>query len=237
MPVSEEQRVQELTAWGKGAHYPLRDDSHEQRLAALVADDPPAWWQTARNLITQASDENFADNLDVPLAIILEAGGPALVERAGREARDASGLAEALYNWPVVHRWRSELYRLIGRDRLVQHYFTERKAAAWPWRMMEDLRREDPEEAWQVTLQLIAAAPDGDALSYVAAGPLEDLIKDRGDQFIDRIEAEAAGNARLRQALGKVWIWDLLDSKSELFTRIEKAAGAPLARPTARPPD
>ena len=46
----------------------------------------------------------------------------------------------------------------------------------------------DPIHAWRLTLLLIEAAPTLEALSYVAAGPLEDLLYGRGEQFIDEVE-------------------------------------------------
>ena len=45
----------------------------------------------------------------------------------------------------------------------------------------------EPERAWPVILALIEAAPNEEALAFVAAGPLEDLIQSHGDDFADRI--------------------------------------------------
>lgn len=59
-----------------------------------------------------------------------------------------------------------------------------------------DLLDVDPTEAWHLTLALIERAPGEEALAYVAAGPLEDLIGRHGRGFADRIVAEAQANAR-----------------------------------------
>ena len=46
----------------------------------------------------------------------------------------------------------------------------------------------------------------GDAtLAYIAAGPLEDLIVQHGEQFMDRIELEAGREPKVRRALRGVW--------------------------------
>lgn len=63
------------------------------------------------------------------------------------------------------------------------------------------LCRSDPIHAWRLTLLLIEAAPTLEALSYVAAGPLEDLLYGRGEQFIDEVERLARQDPKFRRAL------------------------------------
>ena len=43
-------------------------------------------------------------------------------------------------------------------------------------------------------------------LETVGAGPLEDLLRKHGSALIDRAEKEYVANAKLRTALGSVWL-------------------------------
>jgi hypothetical protein len=58
---------------------------------------------------------------------------------------------------------------------------------------------------WELVRALLRQAPDDD-LSFHAAGPLEDLVSQRGAELIGEIEAEARDDARFRWALGCVWL-------------------------------
>lgn len=71
----------------------------------------------------------------------------------------------------------------------------------WAWKYIWDLLLNDPELAWNIILGLVAAAPSEDAVGYVGADCLEDLLKDHGTEFIDRIRTEAARDRRFLFAL------------------------------------
>ena len=73
------------------------------------------------------------------------------------------------------------------------------------WEQVHDMVGDRPEEGWTLILQLIERAADEQVLAYIAAGPLEDLIKWHGPQFIERIEAHASIDAKFRRALRGVW--------------------------------
>lgn len=81
---------------------------------------------------------------------------------------------------------------------------------------MDTLVRDDPTEAWEITRILVNEAPSDEALAYVAAGPLEELLHRHGSVLIDRIEEESQENARLQLALSGVWG---LDRSSPVFDR------------------
>lgn len=72
---------------------------------------------------------------------------------------------------------------------------------SWSGDALFYLTREEPEEVWLLCLELLAVSSDRGWIASVAAFVVEDLIHDHGDLFIDRIEAEAARNERLRMAL------------------------------------
>jgi hypothetical protein len=75
---------------------------------------------------------------------------------------------------------------------------------------------------------LVERAPDDDVIGVVGAGPLEDFVKDYNGDRLVWIEERAAASPRFRQALTHVWIWSV---EPEVFARVERAAGVPLARP------
>jgi hypothetical protein len=58
------------------------------------------------------------------------------------------------------------------------------------------------------------------AFGMIAAGPLEDLIADYGDLYIDRIEVLARKNPRFNYLLGGVW---KNASKNDVWKRVENA--------------
>jgi hypothetical protein len=71
----------------------------------------------------------------------------------------------------------------------------------WSWQYIWELVLHDPELAWKIILGLVAAAPSSDALGYVGADCLEDLLMYHGTEFIDRIRIEAARDKRFLAAL------------------------------------
>jgi hypothetical protein len=85
----------------------------------------------------------------------------------------------------------------------------------------------DAEQKWEFIKALVAAAPDKDALGSIGAGPLEDLLYGNTEDFIDRVEQEAAVNERFRFSLAIVRNPELRlqnpTRKEELQQRIERA--------------
>jgi hypothetical protein len=88
--------------------------------------------------------------------------------------------------------------RYEKKDRTHQRAFDK----VWDW------VHNDPEMAWQFTLCAMNRCKDDAQLAYLAAGPLEDLLKKYGPQFIDRIEDEARKSEKMVRALSGVWLND-----------------------------
>jgi hypothetical protein len=63
----------------------------------------------------------------------------------------------------------------------------------------------DPEAGWPLLIALIEHAPDDEALAFVAAGPLEDLIRHHGPRFGERLVDRARQDERFREAIRLVW--------------------------------
>ena len=78
-----------------------------------------------------------------------------------------------------------------------------------------DICQNHPDEAWPLVQALVDASRDNNDLGFVAAGPIEDLLRHHGDHIIERIEAAASGRPAFRLALSGVWpssippsVWD-----------------------------
>ena len=102
-------------------------------------------------------------------------------------------------------------------------YATERDDSLfWAWQQVKDCVDDEPLEGWKITLQLIEASSTPEILSYVAAGPLEDLLNAHGQQFIDEVEILSRRNPKFREALRGVWLSSA--ASSEFRARFIKAA-------------
>jgi hypothetical protein len=108
----------------------------------------------------------------------------------------------------------------MGREEIavtyLRYYVLKQQEDRSALQEVDTLVRDDPTEAWEVTRILVNTAPSDEALAYVAAGPLEELLHRHGSVLIDRIEEESRGNARLQLALSGVWG---LDPGSPVFDR------------------
>jgi hypothetical protein len=62
-----------------------------------------------------------------------------------------------------------------------------------------------PEEAWPVIVAAIEMTDDEGTLAGLGAGDLENIIRNHGPEFIDRIEQLARTSWRFRRALRAVW--------------------------------
>jgi hypothetical protein len=118
--------------------------------------------------------------------------------------------------------------------------WVEAYIAAHHKRPMTDLQREDAalasepassafgagnphaEAMWRFILKVVAKRPSEWTLCMLAAGPIEDLIGECGDAFIDRIEVEARRDPVFRRALHGVW---KSTSSQQVWNRIVQARG------------
>ena len=100
---------------------------------------------------------------------------------------------------------RSDLNTLA--DAYFRQHETKSDQDFWAWEEVHGIVRSgDLDAAWQVTLLLLRKAPNDNALGYVAAGPLEDLIDGYGDQALNLVETACDVDARLQFALSGVWL-------------------------------
>jgi len=82
-----------------------------------------------------------------------------------------------------------------------------------------DLLENDPNAALDLVLGILKIETNESVLAVLAAGLLEDAIS---TDAIDRIECEAAADARFRDLLGGVWYWSEPD---DLKARLDAILG------------
>ena len=90
----------------------------------------------------------------------------------------------------------------------LRHHAQQNDADFWAWQEVDRIVRANREldRAWQITLLLLRKAETDEALSYVAAGPLEDVIDTYADKAMDLIEQACDKDTRLQLALSGVWL-------------------------------
>ena len=95
-------------------------------------------------------------------------------------------------------------------DRLIAAYLhsyrTGRCEDAWAEDEIARLVRTRPAMAWPIVRQLVHDAPDDSTRFYVAAGPLEDIVKEFGNELWNEIECEARQNRRFLEALSGIYL-------------------------------
>lgn len=183
---------------------------------------------------------------------------PATLELAGQSLRVERPEAEAMFRamllelgLPLVPHDPRVLLHLVREgdfDTLLTVVTVADIAAAW-LRYYDDSDRgadgENPDEwagwVWSSTgwysdqdrvrlmiLELLAQAETDVELGMIAAGPLEDFLRD-DESTLRWVEQQAGVSPKLRSALTHAWLWDALSP--EAFARVERAAHSPLANP------
>ena len=86
---------------------------------------------------------------------------------------------------------------------------------------LDELRRSDPERCWSVILKIFEQDQSDWILSNLGAGPLEDLLADHGERFIERVETLARQEPRFRFLTQMVWRNSI---SAAVWARLRKAA-------------
>lgn len=100
----------------------------------------------------------------------------------------------------------SELAALT--DAWLRYQVTKDQADWWAADCVIDLAGQ-LDALWRVIQVLCqkVAEDDRSTISHIGAGPLEDMIRQHGDEAMDLIEPAIAGNPTLLKALACVWGW------------------------------
>lgn len=85
----------------------------------------------------------------------------------------------------------------------------------WAYQKVTDMVKSSLEDAWLIVRVLVERSDSHTALSYVAAGALEDFIDGYGDAAIDILESSSETDQKMQLALSGVW----LERESPVLTR------------------
>lgn len=86
-----------------------------------------------------------------------------------------------------------------------RYYHEKNSNDSWILEKTDVLFNSNIDEVWEITRAVIKTAPSNQALAYVAAGPLEDLLLKHGPMVIERVEQEAEKSEKFVLALSGVW--------------------------------
>lgn len=95
-------------------------------------------------------------------------------------------------------------------DAYIQVAENEENSAAyknnfWAYIAFDECVSNTPAQAYALVLSMLERNLSDRTLSFLAAGPLEDLLSKHGHDIIGRIEKDAKENEALRHALGGMW--------------------------------
>lgn len=76
----------------------------------------------------------------------------------------------------------------------------------WAWEAVDDEVRAPSDRVFELLLTLAHEAKDDEALGYLGAGPVEDLVAWHGTRYLDEIEKWARRDPAFRKALSNIWI-------------------------------
>ena len=108
-------------------------------------------------------------------------------------------------------------------DKLINAWITNVQTH-WAIIELDNMADAAPEKAWPLILNILEGDQSNEVLQSLSAGPIEDLLVSHGDDFIDRIEAEAGKNKAFKKCLGGVWKSDMDDP---IWKRVEAVRGKP----------
>jgi hypothetical protein len=95
----------------------------------------------------------------------------------------------------------------------------------WAWEEVDEAALDASPGIVDFLVALAKAAPNDDALAYLGAGPLEDLIRRHGAEFVDAIDRAAQTSESFQVALRCVWYG--ADTNESIVTRLRRF-GPPL---------
>ncbi len=93
----------------------------------------------------------------------------------------------------------------------------------WAEKKMFDLVDKQPEIGWELIKKISECELSDRAFGCLAAGPLEDLLADHGERFIERVVTRARQNPRFNLLLGGVWQNDMPDVIWEQIKKIRNS--------------
>ncbi len=77
---------------------------------------------------------------------------------------------------------------------------------SWAVDKIIDLAVDDPDELWSVILRILELDGSDQIANSIGAGPLEDLMVQHGEAFIDKVEEQASRSNVFKRAMRGVWL-------------------------------
>jgi hypothetical protein len=121
-------------------------------------------------------------------------------------------------------------------DSYLRHSTLKEEKDFWAFDEVNQIVRCDLAAGWRLTCLLVNKASSDEALAYVAAGPLEDLLTFNGPTLIDHVAVAARADKRLQLALSGVWlnranpVWERWFALMNEFGFADGKRGAPLTK-------
>jgi hypothetical protein len=75
----------------------------------------------------------------------------------------------------------------------------------WAVEELQGIFRDEPDRAWNITVQLAEAAETPWQLVMIGCGVLEDLLNLDPDRYLDRLDVQGRTNRKLIAAAANVW--------------------------------
>jgi len=197
----------ELAALAVRGFWYTHRDAALVRLEPLAAESPR--WYAIMNSVAEVWAAE-----DAPLAAAMERlqarWQSAPPSSRGRVGSDVESTGE---------RFAALLERPNERERLAAAWCMS-EVTFWTSGLLEQL---DPVTAWSYMVAVARSRLGDDDLRTFGAGSPENLLGDHGDALIDRIEADARSDARVRLMLSGAWQTVQMDDR--LWQRVENALG------------
>ena len=96
-------------------------------------------------------------------------------------------------------------------DLVIENWIVCQKSF-WAYEYLSDLSQTDPIKSLQIMIEILETDDSDEIQMVLAAGPLEDLLNNFGEQIIALIEKECSQNPKLRNLLGGVWKSEIADN-------------------------
>lgn len=93
----------------------------------------------------------------------------------------------------------------------------------WAEQKLSSLSFEDPMLCLDLVLEIIKLDTSDKVIAGLAAGPVEDMLVEKGDLVISRFEKLASANTLFKKILGGVWLGD--EVSESIVNRFEAIRG------------
>jgi hypothetical protein len=121
-----------------------------------------------------------------------------------------------MHDFPNIDAWADAYIRVHEANASLDRDHPDYLAA---YEFMADVSGARSEECWLGILAVVQRRPSQRVLGMLAAGLVEDLLDEAGDQFIVRIEGEAQRDPVFKDMLNGVWE----SGSAEVWARFEAA--------------